>query len=122
VSEEPTNQPSKGSPLLGCVGLVVVAAVGLYACTASLGGSGEDGGPDQYGAEAACQEFVERRLKSPSTAEFDTTATGGPTTFTVTGTVDSQNSFGAMVRNEFTCVTTARGEEWVLDSLSGLTN
>jgi hypothetical protein len=51
-----------------------------------------------------------KKLKAPSTAEFSgTTATGGGP-WTVTGQVDSQNSFGAMIRSPFGCTVTITGE------------
>jgi len=57
-------------------------------------------------------QFVERRLKSPSTADFGpfrdakvmslTPEKNSACKFLVTGQVDSQNGFGAMIRSEFT--------------------
>lgn len=56
-------------------------------------------------------QFVERRLKSPSTADFGpfrdakvtslTPEKNSACKFLVTGRVDSQNGFGAMIRSEF---------------------
>lgn len=69
-------------------------------------------------AKRACQEdFIPKRLKAPATAEFSdvTVATAGET-YTVTGSVDSQNSFGAQIRSSFTCVMHSSGDRWVLDS------
>lgn len=56
-------------------------------------------------AERACQRQVEEQLKSPRTAKFnDLYAQGdGNYRFTVTGTVDAENSFGALVRSEIIC-------------------
>lgn len=55
--------------------------------------------------EMSCQELVTGSLKSPSTAEFvDVTTKRRPDNKIVTtGSVDSQNGFGAMVRSSFTC-------------------
>lgn len=58
-----------------------------------------------------CQEFVKDRLKAPSTAEFpwsfDDYQTNRLVThenaYNIEGHVDSQNSFGAMLRSRFTC-------------------
>jgi hypothetical protein len=78
-------------------------------------------------AEVMCHDFVEDRLKSPSTADFgglfddrdkaafvdaETAAQTGLDTsnlhntgvWVVVGSVDAQNSFGAMIRSEYTCV------------------
>lgn len=46
---------------------------------------------------------VEKKLKAPSTAEFSNLEVKiNNDTWTITGYVDSQNSFGAMIRNSFT--------------------
>ena len=54
-------------------------------------------------AKSVTEDFITRDLKSPSTAKFidmeATYATG--CNFRVTGKVDSQNSFGAMLRSRF---------------------
>lgn len=52
------------------------------------------------------QFFVEKQLKSPSTAEFSNmeSTLQYENIFKVTGSVDSQNSFGAMIRTNFECV------------------
>ena len=44
------------------------------------------------------------RLKSPSTADFsdENREQLTDTVFVVTGSVDSENGFGAMIRNDFT--------------------
>lgn len=58
------------------------------------------------------EDFVKERLKSPSTAEFISLTElmdGVPvtkvndTTFVVNSWVDSQNSFGAMIRSQYSC-------------------
>lgn len=83
---------------------------------AGCGGTSDNG----YTAEYQCKEFVKDRLKSPSSAEFDTSHSGTEPVYTVTGTVDSQNGFGAMVRNSFTCTVSHSGDRWTLESLNGL--
>jgi hypothetical protein len=52
------------------------------------------------------QQFVEQRLKAPSTAEFQncydvTVSFYEPDTYIVPSYVDSQNGFGAMLRSEY---------------------
>ena len=58
-------------------------------------------------ALVASQFFVEERLKSPSSAEFDYNARNtvqiNDTIFQVSSFVDSQNSFGAMLRMDYSC-------------------
>ena len=68
-------------------------------------------------AAVACQEFVTRRLKSPGSADFpwnfgEVTSTGD--TFTVRSHVDSQNSYGALLRTNYVCTVEDRGESWFL--------
>lgn len=64
--------------------------------------------PNEYDANnsreaiAQCEDAISERLKAPSTAEFDSSATGSGT-WTVTGTVDAENSFGAMIRSRYEC-------------------
>lgn len=74
-----------------------------------------------YDAKRVCQEeFISERLKAPSTADYDLDVTGGPVTYTVSGTVDSENSYGAKLRSDVTCVVELDGDQWKLQSLTGL--
>jgi len=67
-------------------------------------------------AKWACREFVADHLKAPSTAKFPNynnfiaekvnnkeTKAKGYIVYSVYGEVDSQNSFGAMLRSRFMC-------------------
>jgi len=54
------------------------------------------------------RQFVEKRLKAPSTADFSNESEKSvkkinDTTFLVTGYVDSENSFSAKLRNNYSC-------------------
>lgn len=74
-----------------------------------------------FEAEDQCEEFVKRRLKAPSTAKFEgTTARTVAEKWIVTGQVDAQNSFGAPLRSYFECTMRVEGDEWVLESVTGL--
>jgi hypothetical protein len=73
--------------------------------------------PSATMAFVQCNKAVSYKLKAPSTAEFGsytdsdvipfdtvTNKDGSMSkTFIVSGTVDAQNSFGAMIRNTYTC-------------------
>lgn len=76
----------------------------------------------KYEAAAQCEARIEKLLKAPSTAKFDSTATGSRT-WTVTGTVDAENNFGAMIRANYQCtvVMNADGETatTTVDSFDG---
>ncbi len=103
-------------------------------------GSSDDGGdgtsststkaPDKIDAWVMAQQFVEDRLKSPSTADFGSafgdyqdpekvvTDLGGDK-FSVRAWVDSQNSFGATIRTHFVCEVEYLGNErWQLNNFS----
>lgn len=53
---------------------------------------------------AQCETQVGKMLKAPATADFDSSTTAaGDSRWTVTGTVDAENSFGATVRASYGC-------------------
>lgn len=78
------------------------------------------GPPDGNDAALICRQMVEDRLKAPSTADFsDLRYSGEYPRWTVFGTVDAENSFGAKLRMNWTCVVKLDGG-WKLESLTGL--
>lgn len=81
------------------IGFVAVVAFGVAALS---GPEAEYDANTSYEAIAQCEAAIEKRLKSPSTARFESDATGDGT-WTVTGTVDAENSFGAVMRTPFQC-------------------
>jgi hypothetical protein len=99
------NRPASGGKgcLGGCLGLIAVFVLVVAGCTALSSGNSPSSGNDSYEAKAACEERISSQLKAPATAEFDSTVTGGGGQYTVTGTVDSENSFGAMLRSNYEC-------------------
>ncbi len=87
----------------GCLALIVAPILLIGACTAISAMNRKPYDPDNpREAVAQCEAAVEDRLKAPSTASFDLAATGSGT-WTVTGTVDAENGFGATVRNAVRC-------------------
>lgn len=63
---------------------------------------------DKYDAYYAATQFVERRLKSPSTAEFsgydkEQVDNIKENVYRVSGYVDAENAFGAMLRRNYVC-------------------
>jgi len=74
----------------------------------SSGGSRYDSN-NAYEAVSQCESRIEGMLKSPATARFDSKATGSGT-WTVNGTVDSENSFGATVRSSYQCTVVINGD------------
>ncbi|THA72588.1 hypothetical protein E6R60_26225 [Streptomyces sp. A0642] len=92
----------------------------LFTLTACGGG---DGKPLDQSAAIMCEKFVKERLKSPGSADFSgvtetkitPTTEKAPWTYLVNGYVDSQNSFGASVRNDYRClIKTSDDKTWTL--------
>ncbi len=73
---------------------------------------------DKFLAYNYAEEFVEKRIKSPSTAKYPktmersnyVTVLGGGK-FKIKSWVDSENSFGATIRTNFTCTIIFEGEK-----------
>lgn len=71
-----------------------------------------------------CQDFVEKRLKAPSTAEFPWQSEAsvrylGEGEFVIGAHVDAENAFGAKIREQFTCqIQHDEGKRWKLLSLN----
>lgn len=109
VSDETSAAPEPESGgrgwAKGCLGLAVLAFAIPAGCAALLSmGGGSEWEPTATEAESTCKEWVRDRLKSPATARFSgVETTGGRSTYDVSGAVDSENSFGALVRTAWTC-------------------
>lgn len=81
---------------------------------------------DTTDAKVICQQFVQDKLKAPTTANFapysaQTATVVSAGTFDVQGYVDAQNSFGANLRTTYQCrvrAPVARDGTWSLLSLS----
>lgn len=77
--------------------------------------------PDEIELHIQAQQFVKQGLKSPSTAEFPTlpydATTDGNGLYRVISYVDSQNSFGAMIRSDWSVTMRLAGEKWLLEQL-----
>lgn len=106
----------QGIGCLAIIGVVLLLALLGKACGGDDSGGG--GGSDapsvgsEFGAKDVCEQFVEDRLKSPSSADFnDETAIGPGPAWTVAGNVDSENGFGAMLRSYFVCKVRFTGED-----------
>lgn len=94
--------------------LLLIAGIGIFSIflmsAFSGGGSNSSYTPPEHNEGMAyqiAQTFVERQLKSPSTAEFPRSSSSDVTikkdyrTYEISSHVDSQNSFGAQVRSDF---------------------
>lgn len=104
--------------LLMFVGVPIGIIAALIAGSAWVGTAGEAhqaelaaAGPDGADARFYCEREVESLLKAPTTAEFSSTASASGSPYTVSGTVDAENSFGAMLRSEFRCTVEFLGNQ-----------
>ena len=90
------------------VALFFASVFSLQSCGSS---NGEKPLNDRYtkiNAKVFAETQVKKMLKSPSTASFNWNADDfitkiNDTTFFVKGYVDSQNSFGAQIRSNYSC-------------------
>lgn len=98
----------------------VVAAIALSASLAACGGGSDTA--DQVGAYRSCERAVEASLKAPATADFSgysgSTITADGEVYSVSGYVDSENSFGANVRSTWDCQVRSTGDNWDLVDLN----
>lgn len=83
----------------------------------------DDFGHDENNAWTAARDIVEAKLKSPSTAKFCSVTNASierdGNTWTITGYVDAQNSFGSTLRNNFTVkITFTNSTKYTIDQCS----
>lgn len=113
---EQASRPTSASPerrRIGVLGWIAIAfgAFVLFtvvSCSQQLAagdGEPEEFVPTQTDARFVCEEWVKERLKAPATAQFtDGSVTGDAVGgFTIAGTVDSENGFGALIRGDWSC-------------------
>lgn len=116
VTPEPSQQPqpsSAGGFIKGCFTLIFIGVLAIGGCTAWAMNQPKDPTREAEGmARVLCERSVKDQLKAPSTAKFDmpdisSRKVASGIEVTVRGSVDAQNSFGAMIRNRYTCEATA---------------
>lgn len=91
-------------------------ALALTACSSAAEPAEDRWKPTDAEAIDVCQEWVKGNLKAPASAEFSGVELKRTTPdWTVRGAVDSQNSFGAMLRNEWKCTIrwSIAEEKWI---------
>jgi len=112
-SEAQANDAWRAKVNRWVIGIVVALAVviGFAGCMASSLRGNDEGNAD-IESIAQCEGRIEKLLKAPDTADFDsTTRARGPETWEVTGTVDAENSFGAKVRADYGCTVVMNGND-----------
>jgi hypothetical protein len=100
---------------------VRTVAIALLVLTLTACGSSSNGG--KGGAYEACKRAVASELKAPATADFSgpfssTITEHSDGTYDVVGYVDSENSFGANIRSDWTCTVRSTGDNWDLVDLN----
>ena len=67
----------------------------------------------------SCEEYVSSSLRSPGSAEFlePEIEARGEFGYDVTGEVDAENGFGALLRLDYTCQVNKVGDSWLLIDL-----
>lgn len=118
-------EPSKHVKIAAAVlvGLVfLLCAAGIYAF--AFRGSSSTAVPQDrsFEARAMCETFVKRKLKAPASARFsgESAVKVSSMEYTAAGSVDAENSFGALLRSTFACDLTydAASQEWTARSVS----
>lgn len=77
---------------------VIMVVAGIVVSESNDGGDGTD--VSDYAAKENCKAAVTMYLRAPATAHFHDLSAAG---ITVTGSVDSQNGFGALLTSTFEC-------------------
>lgn len=101
------NAQGKKSAITILIFLIVVASL-IIKC--SCGGNDKKDEVKKYtkiDALVQSQGYIEKKLLSPGSANFETGTEGvaqiNDTIFTVNSYVDSQNGFGALIRTRYSC-------------------
>ena len=115
AKQDPWYHRVWGRVLIGLTGLVLLL-LSSRAC-----------GSTEGAAKEACRGFVEDRLIAPSTAEFSEEEVSEDPyqrrseegQYLVTGSVDSENGNGAMVRSTYRCTVVETDGQWELVEMGG---
>jgi hypothetical protein len=125
LQQQPTKAPAtRGAKIFGGIMVlaVLVLCVGGVAAFVFRGGSDKAPADRTLEARSMCETFVKRQLKAPATAKFseESAAKVSDAEYTAGGSVDSQNSFGALLRATFVCDMTydAGSEVWTSKAVS----
>lgn len=116
VRTNPKRKPKRTVwMVIGFLTLLIIclcALIPLFPVVESTGSSPTE-------AKIMCETLIKASLVAPTTARFsgilDTrmgSVANQPNTYRVIGYVDAQNSFGAQIRNYYTCEIKYNGGEW----------
>lgn len=122
--EQPAPK-KKGNPLLGALAIFVIILLCVVGIVIATSGDEEEpadpvSADRKINAEVMCEQFIEKRLKAPATAEYtDPETSKAGASYTVKGAVDSENGFGAKIRTPYVCVVKDNGDDtWTLVDLN----
>ena len=113
-------KPTQKSILAGCLAVATILVLAVVICLVAFYPSGKNAKPTpdvptEFGGYSVCQQFLEKKLKAPGTAEYqpldETIHSLNGLLFTVTAYVDAQNSFGALIRRTFNCQVVYAGKD-----------
>lgn len=102
IQPDPMKRPTSTKVIAGVAVAALLALIIWVAVNSAGGPKSEYDANNPAEVKAQCEARIERLLKAPDSAKFDSTATGSGT-WTVTGTVDSENGFGAVLRSNYQC-------------------
>lgn len=102
-STKKSKQESRDGAI-GCVVLVVLAFLAFMLLKSCVGG-GDPKRDEELTARVQCEDEVKAQLKTPSTADVHrgVLSRDANDTIIITGTVDSDNSFGARLTLNYRC-------------------
>lgn len=127
VAPPATPQKKKASSAsLIVILLIVITCIGLVVIFGQKKPGGSSTSTDlKMNSWYACETFIERSLKAPSTAKFEPynqqVITWTLEEYTVNSIyVDAENSFGANIRTRFKCTVQHAGDNWKLVDLTSL--
>lgn len=101
-----SNAPELLGKVIGVLICLIPLFILIHNYNNNISNKNHSGSDEYYFACTAAQEEVKQRLKSPSSAKFpvcsemNITNTGDK--WTIIGYVEAQNSFGAMLKSDFT--------------------
>lgn len=107
---------------LGIVGILIITAI--ISSSNSNHKPNESSSSNKFLAYTYAERFVKRQLKAPSTAKFPGTFEKNDhitqvslNEYKIVSWVDSQNSFGAMIRTNFSCIIKFDGDQVTCNEL-----
>ena len=138
LSLNPEDKKNNSGVGFGCITIIVIILSIIIFCGYQFWGgtlfnlfyqepkipnSSSETSNENIEAYVAAKQFVTQKLKSPSTAKFPPNYDAqisnlGSGRFSVSGYVDSQNSFGAIVRTKYTVIILKNSStSWKLESI-----